>query len=192
MGRKSKKRGYMYNWFTLLHSLNRHNIVKQQFSNKNLKSDVARCSLVSAVHFFYSSKIIGGWVTAQNENLKASRVVGELCDQYPPWGWTRNVGGRLLGLRTPCSLIFNPFVQTALGNMDDTGDAGGLGLIPGSRSSGVGNGNPLQYSCLENSMDRRAWQPTVHGVAKSWTQLSTYTKHKSMFAYFRFLNVPEQ
>ena len=49
--------------------------------------------------------------------------------------------------------------------MDDTGDAGDLGLIPGSRSSGVGNGNPLQYSCLENPMDRRAWQPTVRGVA---------------------------
>ena len=35
-----------------------------------------------------------------------------------------------------------------------------------------GNGDPLQYSCLENSMDRGAWWATVHGVAKSWTQLS--------------------
>ena len=50
---------------------------------------------------------------------------------------------------------------------------GDPGLIPGlERSSGVGNGNPLQYSCLENSMDREAWWATVHGVAKSWTQLS--------------------
>ena len=41
------------------------------------------------------------------------------------------------------------------------------GLIPGSgRSPGGGKGNPLQYSCLENSMDRAAWQATVHGVAK--------------------------
>ena len=47
------------------------------------------------------------------------------------------------------------------------------GLIPGSgRSPGEGNGNPLQYSCLENSMDRGTWWATVHGVAKSWTQLS--------------------
>ena len=44
-----------------------------------------------------------------------------------------------------------------------------LGLIPGSgRSPGEGNGNPLQFSCLENSMDREAWQARVHGVAKKW------------------------
>ena len=50
---------------------------------------------------------------------------------------------------------------------------GDLGLIPGSGSSpGEGNGNPVQYSCLENPMDRGAWQTTVHRVAKSWTQLS--------------------
>ena len=43
-------------------------------------------------------------------------------------------------------------------------------LIPGSgRSPGAGNGNPLQYSCLENPMDRGAWQATVHGVAQSQT-----------------------
>ena len=52
------------------------------------------------------------------------------------------------------------------------GDAGDMGLIPGlGRSSGGGNGNPLQNSCLENSMDRGAWQATVHGVRKSQTQL---------------------
>ena len=44
------------------------------------------------------------------------------------------------------------------------------GSIPGSRRSpGEGNGNPLQYSCLENSMDRGAWQATVHGIAESDT-----------------------
>ena len=45
--------------------------------------------------------------------------------------------------------------------------AGDLGSIPGSgRSPGEGNGNPLQYVCLENPMDREAWQATVHGVTK--------------------------
>ena len=52
-------------------------------------------------------------------------------------------------------------------------NAGDLGSIPGSgRSPGGGNGNPLQYSCLENPKDRRAWGATVHGVTKSWTQLN--------------------
>ena len=56
-------------------------------------------------------------------------------------------------------------------NMDFPG--GSVGSIPGSgRSSGGGNGNPLQDSCLENSTDRGACRATIHGVAKSWTQQS--------------------
>ena len=52
----------------------------------------------------------------------------------------------------------------------NAGDAGDMGLIPGSgRSLGGGNGNPLQYSFLDKSMDRGAWLTTVHGVSKSWT-----------------------
>ena len=53
------------------------------------------------------------------------------------------------------------------------GDTREEGSIPGSgRPPGERHGNPLQYSCLENSMDRGAWQSTVQGVAKSWTRLS--------------------
>ena len=55
-------------------------------------------------------------------------------------------------------------------------NAGDLGSIPGlGRSPGEGNGNPLQYSCLENPMDGGAWWATVHGVAESRTQLSNLT-----------------
>ena len=55
-------------------------------------------------------------------------------------------------------------------------NAGDPGSIPGSgRSLGEGNGNPLQYSCLENPMDRGAWWATVHGVAKSRTRLSDFS-----------------
>ena len=55
-------------------------------------------------------------------------------------------------------------------------NAGDLGSIPGSgRSLGEGNGNPLQYSCLEDPMDGGAWWAAVHGVAKSWTRLSDFT-----------------
>ena len=53
------------------------------------------------------------------------------------------------------------------------GDTGNTGLISGlGRSPGEGNGHPLQYSCLENPMDRGAWRATAHGVAKSQTRLS--------------------
>ena len=55
-------------------------------------------------------------------------------------------------------------------------NAGDLGLIPGSgRYPREGNGNPLQYSCLENPMGGRAWWGTVPGVAKSQTRLSDFT-----------------
>ena len=52
----------------------------------------------------------------------------------------------------------------------NAGDAGNMSLILGSRRSlGVGHGNPLQYSCLENPMNRGAWQASVHMITKSWT-----------------------
>ena len=52
-------------------------------------------------------------------------------------------------------------------------NAGDMGSIPGlGRSPGGGRGSPLQYSCLENPMDREAWWAAVHGVAKSWIRLN--------------------
>ena len=55
----------------------------------------------------------------------------------------------------------------------NAGDARDVGSVPGSgRSPGEGNGNPLQDSCLKNSMDRGAWRATVLWVKKNWTQLS--------------------
>ena len=61
-------------------------------------------------------------------------------------------------------------VKASAYNVGDPGSIPGLG-----RSSGEGNGSPLQYSCLENPMDRGAWQAAVHGVAESRTQLSDFT-----------------
>ena len=71
---------------------------------------------------------------------------------------------------------------------------GDLGLILGSgRSSGEGNGNPLQYSCWENSMDRGAWQATVHEVKKSWTRLRDFhfcwLSFCGFFPLFSFIEV---
>ena len=61
---------------------------------------------------------------------------------------------------------------------EHAGDLRLAGSIPESgRFPGGGHANPLQYSCLENPMDRGAWQATVHGVAKSWTQLKQLSMH---------------
>ena len=62
------------------------------------------------------------------------------------------------------SAVKNPPAKA--GDLRDTGSIPELGRYPGE-----GNSNPLQYSCLENPMDRGAWQATVHRVTKSWTRL---------------------
>ena len=76
-------------------------------------------------------------------------------------------------------LLFNKRQRKVLGGTQVKASAcnvGDLGSIPRSgRSLGEGNGNPLQYSCLENPMDGGAWLAVVHGVAKSWTRLSDFT-----------------
>ena len=60
----------------------------------------------------------------------------------------------------------------------NVGDIRDLGLIPGSgRSPRGGSGNPLQYSCLENPLDKGAWWATVHGITKNRTQLSDEAQH---------------
>ena len=63
-------------------------------------------------------------------------------------------------------------IKDTLANAGDTGDR--VWICESGRSSGEGNGNPLQYSCLENSMDRGAWWATVHRVTKRQTQLSMH------------------
>ena len=70
---------------------------------------------------------------------------------------------------------------------ESTYNAGDPGFIPGlGRSPGEGNSNPLQLSCLENSMDRGACWGTVYGVAKSQTQLHTYLTHIPTIKDFYF------
>ena len=77
-------------------------------------------------------------------------------------------------------------VKNLHANARDTGD---LASIPGSRRSPwVGNGNPLQYSCLKNSMDREAWWATAHRVAKGQIRLSNWA---CMHAYYNISVMPE-
>ena len=70
-------------------------------------------------------------------------------------------------------LLSNTTLHCGSDGKESACSAGDLVCIPGSgRSPEEGNGNPLQYSCLENPMDRGAWQAVVHGVTKSRTQLT--------------------
>ena len=68
------------------------------------------------------------------------------------------------------------------GDIRDMGSVPGLGRFPGG-----GHGNPLQYSCLENPMDRGAWQATVRKVAKSQTRLKRLSRHTCN----AFRNIPD-
>ena len=69
----------------------------------------------------------------------------------------------------------------------NAGDSGDTGSIPGSgRSPGLGNGNPLQYSCLGNPMDGGAWWATVCGVIKSWAWLSNVYEHACVDIWYRY------
>ena len=67
-------------------------------------------------------------------------------------------------------VVKNP--PTIAGDIRDSGS-----ILESGRSPGGGHGNPLQYSCLENPMDRGAWRATVHGVTKGWTGLKPFIMH---------------
>ena len=88
----------------------------------------------------------------------------------------------LLGIKGQGLLYFlnqKKVIPGGSGGKESSCNSGGdLDLIPGSgRSPGEGNGNPLQYYCLEKFMDRRAWRATVHGVTNSQTRVSDFHFH---------------
>ena len=81
-----------------------------------------------------------------------------------------------------CYVLFRMGFPDGSDGKESACSAGDPGLIPGSgRSPGEGNDNPLQYSCLENSMDRGAWRATVHGVTKGRTRLKQPSMHSCTF-----------
>ena len=83
-------------------------------------------------------------------------------------------------------IAYSCLVKSLLANAGNIRDTGS---IPGSgRSPGGGHGNPVQYPCLENPMDRGAWQATVHRATKSWTRLKRLSMH-SMHGCFHAMMV---
>ena len=92
--------------------------------------------------------------------------------------WGRNKGHHFLFVELIAFCLFKgaslvaQMVKNPPANAGDWSSIAGLGQSPRE-----GNGSPPQYSCLENPMDREAWQATVHGVAKSWTQLKQLSTH---------------
>ena len=86
--------------------------------------------------------------------------------------WSGSIGQMTSKLYSIPGFPHGSVVKNLPANAGDTGD---VGSIPGG-----GNGYPLQYFCLENSMDREAWWAIVHGVAKSWTQLNMLTLHPQL------------
>ena len=129
-------------------------------------------------------------VSLQEERTQAHREEGSVMTETEsrPQGWLGAArAGRArqglpqpLGQHRPVTLIsekeqipdFGTHHTCSSDGKASACNAGDLGSIPGSgRSHGEGNSNPLQYPCLENSMDRGAWQALIHGVTKSQTRL---------------------
>ena len=100
----------------------------------------------------------------------------------------------LFKIDSPLNIFLSYYSLPILGDFSGNSDgkasvynAGDPGSIPGSgRSPGEGNGNPLQYSCLANSMDAGAWWATVHGVPKSQTRLSDFNVNVPILKKFRY------
>ena len=141
------------------------------------QSSFLRKSLLLLREVRWSCGLVSTELLCQNATLRASHW---RRDKHK-WFWSLIGSGPRQG--TPCRLVRNVASQALRGfpgggsvvknlpaNWGDPGSIPGLG-----RSSGKGNGNPLQYYCLENPMDRGAWRATVHEVAKSQTRLSDST-----------------
>ena len=129
-------------------------------SLRNSKRRVGRCPTAETWGTFKSPK--GGW--RKEYGWRSQDLAGEIEENQSPqvlpsWGCVsaeRGFPGGSDGKESACSA----------GDLISTPRLG--------RSSREGNGSPLQYSCPENPVNRGAWRATVHGVAKSWTQLSDF------------------
>ena len=133
--------------------------------------------MVSRDSLQYKNRLTAFWELLQsfwkfvNPHMLGSDLLGD-----------RQINGSLVSqnnlAESNLNLIINDYIsfKSASDSKACACNVGDLGLIPASgRYPWEGNGNPLQYSCLENLMDRGAWKATGHGIAKSRTRLSYFT-----------------
>ena len=100
-----------------------------------------------------------------------------------PMGRKRNsTHQQIIGLKFNCPLEQDPGGSGVKVSPYNVGELGSIPVL--GRSPGEGNGNPLQFSSLENLMDGGGWWATVHGVTKSWTQLSNFSSVQSKTQFF--------
>ena len=134
---------------------------------------------------YFSFLIIMGMQVRAAENMGKFLALKQTCQFIPTVSQSKMLFLVCVLGKNTFSLITSHFYWTmtstlwvpmSLSDKESTCNAGDMGLIPRSgRFSGKGNGNPLQCSCLENPMERGAWQVTVHAVAKSGPRLNTHT-----------------
>ena len=143
---------------------------------RNHRTCLTSCSSQTHWYFFSPSEATPATCCQSEERMSLGHA------GYQETGWQHRDIGKKAGRgrrQREVSLsesafpsVFQRASQVALVVKNPRADAGGAGSIPGSgRSLGGGRGNPLQYSCLENPMDRGAWRATVPGVAQSCTPL---------------------
>ena len=151
------------------------------FQNKGTKTVMAPSTIST-------SGPRGEWVLTIPQTLRSADLEEEPSisrynrtpSGHKIWLLLRHFGYHVWGPATkqkresPSFLVNDPGFPCSSVGKESACNAGDLGLIPGlGRSPGEGNGNPLQYSCLENRMDKGAWRATVHGVTKVGHDLPT-------------------
>ena len=148
--------------------------------------------LFMSLHVFINLKASRGQENSFYSFLNTTAWPDIRCRKDTPY-YIFNKGGIYLWTSRIIIILVNTYICfISKESVCNAGDLGDVCLIPGSgRSPGEGNSNPLQYSCLQNPMDRGAWQATVHGVANSHAQY-LYSIYNLPHTILRALNVSTQ
>ena len=152
------------------------------------------------LRFMGSQRVGNDWVTGLKETIDLysenyKMLLKEIKQDINRWkdipcSWIGRINIVKMTILPKAIWTSNPWLS-GKESACNTGDAGDLSSIPGSgRSPRGGHGNPLQYSCLENTMDRGAWQATFHRVAKSWAQLKWLSMHRCTQAVYKESGLP--